>query len=349
MGKAGGRSARSQRVAHVRLTMRHWCVASHARIIAVFPILADVVEVKTGSQSTAHWRIHFIRLNGWLRHSFAQLITLLDIDGIGQNWEDSNNWKYYRYFHFSYQICLFSGLFLWRSAFVHSLNQTVMLIREMVIGKTAEMYEELFACYFRTAAANGLAAPRAAGGAAAEAKARPGRVRFVSATMDFETAQNLGLFTWLARVSGGESTDYHGRAIACGVHFKWCLLKPCGNNLRDPFFTIMVYLGDTHDKRCVGDVRQELSILAANYKDEGNARKANIIQWLLTNHAALIAAFPRCTGKLDRFELLASHNGTKSCECLNRQTKQDVAAKDVSMLLEIVSAFLTSTTARWLA
>jgi len=42
------------------------------------------------SRSTAHWRNHFIRLNGWLRHSLAQLITLLDIDGIGQNWEDSN-------------------------------------------------------------------------------------------------------------------------------------------------------------------------------------------------------------------------------------------------------------------
>jgi len=54
--------------------------------------LADVVEVKTGSRSTAHWRIHFIRPNGWLRHSFAQLITLLDIDGIGQNWEGSNTW-----------------------------------------------------------------------------------------------------------------------------------------------------------------------------------------------------------------------------------------------------------------
>jgi len=52
--------------------------------------LADVVEVKTGSRSTAHWRIHFIRPNGWLRHSFAQLITLLDIDRIGQNWEGSN-------------------------------------------------------------------------------------------------------------------------------------------------------------------------------------------------------------------------------------------------------------------
>jgi len=58
--------------------------------IAIFPIMADVVQVKTEAGSTAHWSIHFIRLNGWLRHSFAQLITLLDIDGIGQYWEDSN-------------------------------------------------------------------------------------------------------------------------------------------------------------------------------------------------------------------------------------------------------------------
>ena len=58
--------------------------------VAVFPILADVVDVKTGSWSTAHWSNDFIRLNGWLRNCFAQLITPLEIDGIGQNWEDSN-------------------------------------------------------------------------------------------------------------------------------------------------------------------------------------------------------------------------------------------------------------------
>ena len=58
--------------------------------IAVFPILADVVKVKTGSRSIAHWSNDFIQLNGWLRNNFAQLITPLDIDGIGQNWEDSN-------------------------------------------------------------------------------------------------------------------------------------------------------------------------------------------------------------------------------------------------------------------
>jgi len=58
--------------------------------IAVFPILADVVKVKKGSGSTAHWSIDFFRLSGWLRRCFTLLITPLDIDGIGQNWEDSN-------------------------------------------------------------------------------------------------------------------------------------------------------------------------------------------------------------------------------------------------------------------
>jgi len=52
--------------------------------------LADVVKAKEGSGSTAHWSIDSIRLSGWLRRCFKLLITPLDIDGIGQNWEDSN-------------------------------------------------------------------------------------------------------------------------------------------------------------------------------------------------------------------------------------------------------------------
>jgi len=60
------------------------------RDIAVFLILTDVVKVKKGSESTAHWSINFIRLSGWLRRCFTLLITPPDIDGIGQNWEDSN-------------------------------------------------------------------------------------------------------------------------------------------------------------------------------------------------------------------------------------------------------------------
>jgi len=65
-------------------------ISNSEQSIAIFPILADVVEVKTGSRSTANWSNNFIRLNGWLRNCFAQLITPLDIDGIGHNWEESN-------------------------------------------------------------------------------------------------------------------------------------------------------------------------------------------------------------------------------------------------------------------
>jgi len=75
----------------IPVRVRHGCASpAHLVNIAVFPILADVVKVKKGSGSTAHWLIGFIRLKGWLRRCFTLLITPLDIDGIGQNWEDSN-------------------------------------------------------------------------------------------------------------------------------------------------------------------------------------------------------------------------------------------------------------------
>ena len=61
--------------------------------ITVFPILADVVEVKIGSRSTAHWSNDVFRLNRWVRNSFAQLFTPFDIDGIGQNWKDTSTFQ----------------------------------------------------------------------------------------------------------------------------------------------------------------------------------------------------------------------------------------------------------------
>ena len=84
----------------------------------------------------------------------------------------------------------------------------------------------------------------------------------MSATMDFEMAQHLGLFKVMARVSGGQPTDYHGRAIGCGVHFKRFLLKACRNNKRDLFFTRIVYLRESEVGRDTAHVRQELSTMA---------------------------------------------------------------------------------------
>jgi len=121
-----------------------------------------------------------------------------------------------------------------RSAFVPSLNLTVPRFRAVVIGKRKKMYEELFQCFFSVAAANGMAAPRAAGGA--DGMARPRRVPFVSTTMDLEMAkQPLGLLKAMARGFGGQSIDNRARAIGCGVQFKRFLLTACENNQQDPF------------------------------------------------------------------------------------------------------------------
>jgi len=54
------------------------CVLRFCSVICDFPTLT-------------HWSILSTRLNGWLKHSFSLLITLLDMDGTGQNWEDSNS------------------------------------------------------------------------------------------------------------------------------------------------------------------------------------------------------------------------------------------------------------------
>lgn len=52
-------------------------------------------------------------------------------------------------------ICLFDL----SSGWISSLNRAVVLMRAMVIGKTATMYEELFTFYFRAAETHGLTAP----------------------------------------------------------------------------------------------------------------------------------------------------------------------------------------------
>jgi len=81
--------------AHPRETYTWIPTAQTFKGIAVFPILADVVKVRKGSWLTAHWSIDCIRLSRGLRRCFTLLITPLDIDGIGQNWEDSNIYSGY--------------------------------------------------------------------------------------------------------------------------------------------------------------------------------------------------------------------------------------------------------------
>jgi len=58
--------------------------------IAVFRMMAKVVNGKIGSGSTARWSSRFFRLNSWLKLTFALFIARLDSDEIGHNGEDSD-------------------------------------------------------------------------------------------------------------------------------------------------------------------------------------------------------------------------------------------------------------------
>jgi len=186
---------------------------------------------------------------------------------------------------------VFCSLFLlWNSAFVLSLNTAVTLCRAMVIGKITDVYEELFEYFFHVAATNGLVGPRE--GETVD-DPRPGRAPFVSATMDFETAQHQGFFRALACVFCGQPHEYRGRVVGCGVHIKRFLLAPCGSDLCEPFYTRMVHPRDAESDLEEEDARAELSKMAAANEDHGYARKANILQWLFLNDSAPVAAFQR--------------------------------------------------------
>jgi len=54
-----GLAVASSAIAETLMPLGRTAHSHFKNFIAVFPILADVVEVKTASRSTAHWRIHF--------------------------------------------------------------------------------------------------------------------------------------------------------------------------------------------------------------------------------------------------------------------------------------------------
>lgn len=188
-----------------------------------------------------------------------------------------------------------------------------------MIGKTTAMYETLFETFFSSAAASGLVAP--AGPEAASGGSTEGRRKtpFVSITMDFEIAQHNGFFLAMSRVFGGQASDYYGRAIGCGVHYKRFLLPLVGKNVRDQFFLGMMAVRQGESDGGLDEVRRNLEDLRLEFVNSGQTDRANGIQWLLRTRAALLAAFPKASRALERTELLASSNDTNCCESLNRR------------------------------
>lgn len=116
--------------------------------------------------------------------------------------------------------------------------------------------------------------------------------------MDFDTGQHVGCFCALARVFGGQKENYHGRVVGCGVHFQRFLLRPCGNNLDDPFIIPMTRLWKRDSDHGIADLRTELAATSYAYAADGETRNVNIIRWLVQNEIALLAASPRATGMM---------------------------------------------------
>lgn len=104
------------------------------------------------------------------------------------------------------------------------------------------------------------------------------------------------------------------------------------------FFSHMKSPQERETDQGIAEVRTDMAAMSFACAADGEPRKASIIRWLFQNETALLAAFPRATGVLGDFQLLASYSNTNSCESLNRRIKPVVPEKRASTLLDVVSA-----------
>lgn len=105
----------------------------------------------------------------------------------------------------------------------------------------------------------------------------------------------------------------------------------------DPLFSRWVHLRESEATVDVERLRSTFAEMASECEEAGAIRNANIVRWLSQNDAALLSAFPRSAGVLDKFEVLASCNDTNACESVNRQTKRVLSDNRSSTLLEVVA------------
>lgn len=235
-------------------------------------------------------------------------------------------------------------------AYLPSERRSVTLFRALVVGKTTEMYCELFQSYFRAAKEAGLRSPAddasttAAQAAAHETTAvTPGRpkrgAQFSAVLLDFELAEHNGLFKALANVFGDIPLRYHGRVVGCRVHLQRFLLPKCGNDYNDPFFVNLMRLRDVDSVVGVTRVMQKLHEMYELYDgEEGGGSKANCLKWMLDNRSIVVAAFPFCSGQLSRDAIRATGESTNAIESLNKQTQDVVAADGDRSLLGVISS-----------
>lgn len=241
-------------------------------------------------------------------------------------------------------------------------------MRAMVIGKTAEMYADIFTFYFRNAQLHGLVSPSllpapqvrerlprppsndpasasAVAGAepfvsSSQAPSRRQRTAFVALLLDFETAEHYGVFRALSNVFGGDASTYHGRVIGCRVHMNGFLLKRCGNNVRHPYIRSVLALRDAPPEGGLPALEGRLRAIMQKAREEGEKSQEAGIKWLLNNEAARMAAFPLSVGALTRTEVLAAGESTNAAESMNKLTQTEVKQHGTPTLLGAIQALM---------
>lgn len=188
------------------------------------------------------------------------------------------------------------------SAWLFTLNRAVVVMRAMVIGKSTEMYADIFAFDFRNAQLHGLKCPSSplvapadtlahnahsfplgrdgessdvvAGSAIASESSQPlsGRQRaaFVALLLDFETAENLGAFEAVSNVFGADPERYYGRVIGCRVHMNGFLQKRCGSDVQHPLLRSILGLRDSPTEGGMAAVEGRLRAIMEKARDEGH-------------------------------------------------------------------------------
>lgn len=195
--------------------------------------------------------------------------------------------------------------FLSGSAFLSSKRRAVTLMHALVVGKSADMYAELFKYYLRAATGAGLRPPPPASvetsvSTASRGTQHRGGAACSAMLLDFEMAKHLGFFSAMADVFGGVPSDYLGQVVGCRVHLQRFLLPKCGNSTHSTFLIAILKMRDSDALSTLKATTIKVRYMHAHYVQEGDRPNAGVLKWLLNNPPAVAAAFPVSAGRLGR-------------------------------------------------
>jgi len=94
------------------------------------------------------------------------------------------------------------------------------------------------------------------------------------------------------------------------VHLCRFLLKKCGNDPQDALMRAVLAMRDSPPPGGLEAIRVELEALSESESVAGEAKKVELIKWMLSDGSALPATFPPSAGALSRTEVLVASQRT---------------------------------------